>query len=63
MMRERIIARSSSVVGLKGDGSALSGEVFTPSSLMPILSISPVKSGYWNSTPMEPTIDDWRATM
>ena len=52
------MARSSSVVGLNGDGSALSGDDFTSSSLTPSLSISPVTSGNWISTPIEPTIDD-----
>ena len=57
------MARSSSVVGLKGDGSAFSGDDFTSSSLTPTLSISPVKSGNCTSTPIEPTIEDLRATM
>ena len=59
----RIIARSSSVVGLKGEGSAFSGVDLTSSSLIPTLSIRPVTSGNWTSTPIEPTIDDLRATM
>ncbi len=63
MIIERIMARSSSVVGLNGEGSAFSGEDFTSSSLMPSLSISPVTSGNCTSTPIEPTIEDCRATM
>jgi hypothetical protein len=57
------MARSSSVVGLNGDGSALSGEDFTPSSLTPILAISSETSGNCTSTPIEPTMDDCLATM
>jgi len=52
-----------SVVGLNGDGSAFSGDDFTSSSLTPSLSIRPVTSGNWMRTPIDPTIDDLRATM
>ena len=57
----RIMARSGSVVGLNGDGSAFSGDDLISSMVTPSLSMRPLTLGNCTSTPIEPTIDDCRA--
>src|SRR5215207_779672 len=56
-------ARASGLVGWNGLGSALSGADLISSTRTPTVSSSFDTSGYWNSTPIEPTSEVSRATM
>ena len=56
------MAFAASLGGWKGEGSALSGADLISLTLTPSLSSRPETCGYWNSTPIDPTIDVWLAT-
>ncbi len=50
-------ARASGLVGSKPLGAALSGLDLIDSTLMPSVFSASVKFGYWNSTPIDPTME------
>ena len=63
-MIDSTAARASGLVGSKPFGAALSGEDLIVSTLTPtVFEQIGKRSGYWNSTPIEPTSEVCWATM